>query len=214
MRFALGFQRTPIQAVLANSLTMEQQQVHRYYFNESRLEHQEALAAVAARSIEVHRYIKNGWPVLPLHSPSPTGGCSCAKGPTCPNPGKHPRTRNGLKDASTDIITILKWWGEWPDANVGILTGAESGLVVLDVDPRNGGNDTLAEWEEREGLLPPTLTVTTGGGGWHFYYPHPGGVVRCRKLGAGLDLKADGGYVVAPPSLHASGSPYSWGTRS
>jgi hypothetical protein len=91
----------------------------------------------------------------------------------------------------------------WPAANVGIPTGAESGLVVVDVDGRNGGRQTLAGLE-----LPDTLTVETGDG-LHFYYQHPGGAVPSNSgILPGIDRKADGGYVVAPPSLHANGRRY------
>ena len=89
----------------------------------------------------------------------------------------------------------------WPTANVGIATGARSGLVVLDVDPRHGGDEQLAAFEAEHGKLPETAAVVTGGGGAHYYFNHPGGDIRSRKLSPGLELKADGTFVVAPPSL-------------
>jgi hypothetical protein len=98
-----------------------------------------------------------------------------------------------------------------PKANVGIATGAMSGVIVLDVDPRNGGNESLAELEGRHGGVPDTLQVLTGGDGRHFYFAAPEGVrVPSRKVASGLDLKADGGYVIAPPSSHPSGGTYRW----
>ena len=153
-------------------------------------------------------YAAKGWPVLPLHSPGSDGSCSCGTA-GCQSIGKHPHTDHGLKDGSTDEATIRGWWAKWPDANVGVLTGRASGVVALDVDPRHGGDESLAELEDRFGLLPRTLMIGTGGGGCHLYFARPSEVVRSRSgFRAGLDFKADGGYVVAPPSLHASGSPY------
>ena len=107
------------------------------------------------------RYITLGWKVFPLHSLR-NGACTCGN-PECTSPGKHPRTTHRLKDATTDPEQVHAWWEQWPDANIGIAPGAESGLVVVDVDPRHRG--TL----EALGDLPPTLTVRTGGGGWHLY---------------------------------------------
>lgn len=140
-------------------------------------------------------YARRGWPVFP-----------CRPG------DKRPATRNGFKDAVTDAKRIRDWWRRRADYNVGITTGEVSGLVVLDVDPRSGGDETLAKLEAEHGRLPATVTAQTGGGGRHLLFEHPGGKVKCRAhaLGRGLDVKADGGYIVAPPSLHASGRRYAW----
>ena len=146
-------------------------------------------------------YAERGWPVLPLHTPK-EGGCDCRKA-GCTNSGKHPRTTNGLTGATTDPDAIRKWWRMWPDANVGVMTGAKSGLVVVDLDGRSGGRETLATL-----TLPETLTVKTGDG-LHKYFRHPGGAVSSNSgILQGIDRKADGGYVVAPPSLHANGRRY------
>jgi hypothetical protein len=141
------------------------------------------------------------------------GQCSCGD-PACTSPGKHPRTEHGVKDATTDEATIRGWWDRWPDANVGIATGRASGLVVVDVDPRNGGDDSLDALERQHGKLPQTVEALTGGGGRHLFFAHPGGHIKNRVLARGVDLKADGGYIVAPPSLHASGRTYEWETSS
>jgi hypothetical protein len=119
---------------------------------------------------------------------------------------------NGLNGASSDATVVAGFWEQWPTANVGIRTGPDSGIVVLDVDTPKGGATTLKGLERKHGRLPPTPKVLTGGGGWQFYFGHPGGEVRCSvgKIGHGLDVRADGGYVVAPPSMHASGRPYLW----
>lgn len=104
---------------------------------------------------------------------------------------------------------LAAWAARWPEANLGVVTGAVSDLVVLDVDPRADGEASLAALEAVFGRLPATLVVRTGGGGRHLYYRHPGEPVRCAVgLRPGLDLKGDGGYVVAPPSLHPSGRAY------
>lgn len=159
-------------------------------------------------------YASRGWPVLPLHTPH-EGACSCGKA-NCRSIGKHPRLANGLKGASTDEATIRAWWARWPDANVGILTGPESGVVVVDVDSRHGGDITLASLESANSALPPTPESTTGAGR-HKLFRHPGRPIR-NKVGiktpssgqSGLDLRGDGGYIVAPPSLHANGKRYAW----
>lgn len=149
------------------------------------------------------------WPVVPLHTPTPNGGCSCLN-PKCESPGKHPRTIAGLKEATTNSDTIRRWWTMWPDANIGVPTGVPSGLIVIDVDGAQG-ETALAAY----GSVPPTPTVLTGKGR-HLYFAHPGVEVRNsggrgrRKLGELLDSRGDGGYVVVPPSRHASGRVYEW----
>ena len=157
-------------------------------------------------------YAERGWAVLPLHGPSRAGRCSCGTR-DCSSVAKHPRTAHGKDDASAEGSTIAGWWRSWPTANVGIRTGAESGLVVLDIDVDKGGPESLAALEAEHGPLPVTLTVRTGSGGGHRYFLHPGEPIRndaSRKLGAGLDVRGDGGYIVAPPSVHATGHPYEW----
>ena len=164
-------------------------------------------------------YAMRGWAVFPLHTPSGNAErpCSCRK-PACPNIGKHPRTLNGLRDATTDAEQITKWWEMWPEANIGLATGAGLGAIVLDVDPKSGGIETLKAYAERFGFPNDRVVVRTGSGGFHYFFAHPGGVVantqgsadRSSFLGAGLDLRGDGGYVVAAGSLHQSGNRYEW----
>jgi putative DNA primase/helicase len=108
-------------------------------------------------------YAELGWPVLPLHTPAPGGDCSC--GSDCPKPGKHPRSRRGLRDATTRAEQVATWWAAWPDANIGVATGQ---LLVVDVDGGDG-RATLAELEAAHALLPATLTATTGRG-LHLYF--------------------------------------------
>jgi bifunctional DNA primase/polymerase-like protein len=131
---------------------------------------------------------------------------------------KRPLTSHGLADATADPEQITRWWWCHASAGVAIRTGAASRIIVLDVDPRAGGDESFAELEHRFGKLPSTPIVHTGGGGAHYYFANPGamltaGAVPCRVgLGGwpGIDLKADGGYVVAPPSIHPNGERYVW----
>lgn len=156
-------------------------------------------------------YAARGWPVIPLTWPQ-GGRCSCKKA-DCLHPAKHPLTTNGLKDATTDPEVIKSWWRKWPQANVSIVTGQKSGLLVLDIDPRNGGNESL---KRLPGNLPLTPSTSTGGGGEHYFLKHPGdGFKIPAKLPGytGIDFKGDGGYIVAPPSGHISGQKYSWQYR-
>jgi putative DNA primase/helicase len=163
------------------------------------------------------QYARAGWRVLPLHTPT-DGRCSCEDA-DCSSPGKHPRTKKGLKDATTDEATIRRWWERWPDANVGILTGAPTGVFVVDVDPRHGGEESLAELIRQHGPLPTSVESLTGSGGKHVLFKHPGNSVVVRSVPRvagldGLDVRGDGGYIVAPPSRHASGREYAWEVSS
>jgi hypothetical protein len=155
-----------------------------------------------------------GWFVLPLHHPI---GQRCSCGKDCGKDiGKHPRIKDWPRTATRDPDLITRWWTQWPEANIGILTGAKSGILVVDIDPRNGGDLTVDDLEAEHGKFPPTVESHTGGGGRHLAYQHPGGEVRCgtETLGPGVDIKGDGGYIVAPPSLHASGRRYEWEASS
>jgi len=155
------------------------------------------------------KYANRGWAVLPIHTPGANGSCSCGRS-DCDSPGKHPRTMNGLRDATTDEATIKKWFNRWPTANIGIATGAESGLVVIDVDG-DEGSESWHELQSRHGTLPDTITAKTARG-FHIYLKHPGGYVKpsASAVGKGIDVRGDGSYIVAPPSTHASGKQYMW----
>lgn len=160
-------------------------------------------------------FAARGWAVLPLHA-AIAARCTCAN-PNCTSPAKHPRTSNGVHGATCHDRAVADAWRRWPDANVGIATGAASKLFVLDIDPRHGGEDALDTMLLKHGKLPETVEVLTGGGGRHLYFRHPGdGAVPCSvgKVGPGLDVRGDGGFVVAPPSLHASGKRYEFEASS
>lgn len=152
-------------------------------------------------------YAERGWLVVPLHSPTPKG-CSCGR-VDCGSPAKHPRTSHGLKDATRDPEIIRGWWTRWPKANIGLLTGPESGILVLDVDGAQG-LETLSKCEAKGLRFPDTFAVATGRGS-HFYFQYPTGLAvhnSAGKIGLGLDIRGMGGYVVAPPSRHSTGSLY------
>jgi putative DNA primase/helicase len=158
------------------------------------------------------QYASMGWPVIPLHSIQ-NGRCTC-QNPSCTAPGKHPLTTHGLSEASVDPSIIDGWWSRWSWANVGIVTGTVSGFIVLDIDPRHMGDVTLFELTGKNGNLPDTLQTITGGGGRHILFQYPGRKVpndsRGAVIGPGIDIRGDGGYIVAPPSNHVSTKQYEW----
>ncbi len=156
-------------------------------------------------------YISQGWAVLPLYTIGKNKRCSCGK-KDCKSPGKHPYAPyapNGVKDATTDKDTIERWFDGETKLNIGVCAGAASGLVLLDIDPQHGGNESIKKYS-----VPKTVEVITGGGGTHYYFKHPGLHVDVRNsagaLGPGLDVRGHHGYVVAPPSVHITGKQYRW----
>ena len=164
-------------------------------------------------------YAERGWQVFPVAG-IVSGHCGCRAGSMCDHPGKHPLNRNGLRAATTDNMQIARWWQTWPWAGVAIRTGAPSGLVVVDIDPTHGGLLSLDELS-RSGAVTTrtleTLAVRSGGAGYHLYYQHPHKAVsntnsQLPRIGPtpGLDLKGDGGSIIAPPSPHPSGRRYQW----
>lgn len=162
-------------------------------------------------SDSVLELVRSGFAVFPVHYPLKSGGCSCERS-SCEHVGKHPQTPHGFKDASKDPDRISEWWS-WDSPNVGIATGAVSGVGILDVDGKKGA-DELAKLEAEHGPLPRTPVARTGRDEFsrHVYFkdredaPFPSKTA----IRPGLDLRGDGGYVVAPPSLHASGRRYEW----
>lgn len=156
-------------------------------------------------------YAGRGWRVIPLHSVA-DGRCTCRS--TKCKAGKHPRVGlGGVHLATTDTDQIRDWWARWPDANVGIATGGASGIIALDVDPYHEGDESLRALEAEHVAVPETPRALTGGGGTHYLLAHPGRPVPNKVNLAGrrgVDLKGDGGYIVAPPSIHQSGRVYAW----
>jgi len=120
----------------------------------------------------------------------------------------HRLAPHAMHSATSDPDVVRDWWVQAPTANIGIRPA--EGIVVVDVDPRNGGASRLAALVREHGHLSPTWTAWTGGGGLHVWYRAPGPYRK--RLALGVDLKAHTtGYVVAPPSLHGSGRRYAWG---
>lgn len=145
---------------------------------------------------EAIEYGKYGWNVFPLLPRS--------KAPACPN---------GFHDAVKDEASIRTLWGTRTNLNLGIATGDVSGFWVLDIDPDKGGKESLDEIENKYGSLPSTLKSKTGGGGSHLCFKIPKGIsINCSigKIGKGIDIRANGGYIAAPPSIHPNGTQYSW----
>jgi hypothetical protein len=145
------------------------------------------------------------WRVLPVHG-IVAGRCTCSR-PGCEHPGKHPRLASWPALATTDPQTIRRWWTWWPGGNLGVATG--KGLLVLDVDPRHGGDDSLAALEQAHGAF-DTPRALTGGGGTHHLFTIDTPVKNATDIRPGLDVRGDGGFIVAPPSVHISGRRYVW----
>lgn len=157
------------------------------------------------------RLIKNGFHVFPVHGIS-DGKCTCGSG-DCKSPGKHPATRNGFKDASNDRKKVAEWFSGRSVRNIGIVAGEEHDLLILDVDERSGGFETLKKAISELGPLPHTLTATTGNGE-HLYFKYPKGEkikkdAAGKTIGPGVDVQSNA-FVVAPGSTHANGKTYTW----
>lgn len=145
------------------------------------------------------QYARLGWNVFPVSNT------------------KVPMTTNGLLDGTTDENQIRAWWKKHPSAGIGVATGAKSGIIVLDVDmDKAGAEDNLKRIVENRGLFPQNVVARSGGGGWHFYFKHPGENIKVPNAQQlfgmiGIDVRGDGGYIVVPPSGHISGNQYEWG---
>jgi len=152
-------------------------------------------------------YAARGWKVLPLHTPNGGGGCDCGKA-NCG--GKHPRTEKGKDDATNDLTIVRKWWEAWPDANIGLLCGeASGGALAIDFE-----NETVYRaWRDEVGEIADSLVIQTTGRGYHV-------ILRCDDPGANeklartadgktlIETRANGGYIMAAPSLHPNGKNY------
>lgn len=127
----------------------------------------------------------------------------------CQPRGKEPACDTGLHAATTDVERIDRWWNAFPELNIGIATGTASGIFVLDIDGEDG-EGSLVKLEAEHGALPPTVEAITGKGR-HIYFRTKRKIGNSvGQLGVGLDIRGDGGYVIAPPSIHPSGRPYTW----
>lgn len=140
-------------------------------------------------------YAANGWPVFP-----------------CDPATKAPLVSRGLYSATTDEPTIKRWWSHWRDAMIGLPTGAATGVWVLDVDLKDDGPAQLAALLETNGPLPDTFVVDTASGGRHYYFQFAEGVRNRGKFAPGLDVRGEGGYVIAAHSVRDDGTFYDLAT--
>jgi Bifunctional DNA primase/polymerase, N-terminal len=140
-------------------------------------------------------YLKRGWAVVPAGERT--------KRPIVPWQAYQHRMPSEAE--------VTAWFERWPRANLAVICGAISGIVVVDIDPKNDGDRSLAALETRHGPLPATIESMTGGGGRHVCFAHSGREVRNRVgLAPGIDLRGDGGCIIVPPSVHPSGKRYRW----
>lgn len=130
---------------------------------------------------------------------------------------KKPMTEYGVKDATKDVTIIKQWWTKEPHANIGIATGALSGILVIDVDmdeeKGKNGRATINEFERTNGKLPLTWMSKTGRGGYHIFYKTTERIKNRVNVLPSIDIRGDGGYIVAPPSIHENGNVYQWLTK-
>lgn len=155
-------------------------------------------------------YAQRGWYVFPIHSID-NGECTCGK-IGCSDAGKHPKVFRGLKEATRDLDKIEDWFGGTEKSNIGIVTGEISGITVIDIDvgEGKGGAESWAELIKEKGE-PETLMSQTGSGGMHVIFQYNSSLKTASNvLGKGIDSRNDGGYIVAPPSVHRSGGVYEW----
>ncbi|WP_421445338.1 bifunctional DNA primase/polymerase [Agrobacterium tumefaciens] len=161
-------------------------------------------------------YVGQGWPVFPCRSQAEEH-VDQAKGEIITLGEKTPLTPNGFKGATRFPRIIERWWSDWPDAAVGLPTGEKTGFFALDIDNKPGGAngfDWLSEMESEHGALPDTARVTSPNGGLHIYFKYVVGTRNRGALGAGVDIRSEGGYVLAAGSTMANGRSYKWETET
>lgn len=128
---------------------------------------------------------------------------------------KKPMTKNGCKDATTDVKVIEEWWHKWPECNIGIATGESSGNIIVidvDIDKEKGkdGRKAIKDWESNNGVLSYTWLAQTGRGGYHAFYKVDRNIKNRTNILPSVDIRGNGGYIVAPPSTHPNGQAYEW----
>ena len=170
-------------------------------------------ASSASKLFHALHYASIGWPVLPLHYILEDGSCSCAGRTANCKPGKHPYGKlvpNGLKNASLDAEEIRSCFTDQP-FNIGVATGSRSGIFVLDCDDKHDGQEQLKNLVPSDEPI-STLSQLTGAGKHYIYRLPAGGRVSnsTGRIGRGLDIRGEDGYIVAPPSTHVSGNRYRW----
>ena len=156
-------------------------------------------------------YAAIGWHVFPLWN-TKDGLCRCGDIKCKQSPqkrGKHPHSRlvrSGMAEATTDEKIIRKWWADDPDAGMGVYL-KKSGLMAVDIDPRNGGDATIDQLEAQHGAITSDVIQKTQGGGWHRVFSYSG-TDDLKDLGGGVDIKHNG-YIVLEPTQGGQGA-YSW----
>lgn len=169
----------------------------------------------------VQQYLALGVKLLPVWGIRTTKDgrhvCTCPKGAACDQkPGKHPLSwgpfTGGVHTASDDEAALRAVIEHHPELNLAM--AVPSGLLVIDVDPRNGGTESFDDLEARHGKFPDTWDQITGGGGRHLCYRVPGNMRFSGRLGPGIDVKQAGGYIMLEPSRHESGQEYGWEASS
>lgn len=151
-------------------------------------------------------YIKRGWPLIPVHWIRDDGTCSCGDPECIKSRGKHPIPTKWPDKASTDPQQIKAWHKQYPQANWGVLCGHNppgAGLVVVDIDPRNGGDVTWENLRDEHPEPLETVQIYTGSGGMHLYFRYPDNGVEIGNptdVWPGIDIKANKGMVLIPPS--------------
>ncbi len=160
------------------------------------------MSAMLAAALD---FAGRGWPIFPLHAPIGGGRCSCPNA-KCSSVGKHPRTKNGFEDASTDLAQIHAWWSKWPAANIAVHTGVVCDVFDIDHDDQLEGTADF-----RWAVDMPGGPVVRTGAGWH-YYLAPTGLGNRTRFTEHCDWRGAGGYAILPPSLHHSGRRYEWFT--
>ncbi len=179
--------------------------------------------STSARYDAVVAYIRDRrWATIPLHYVQSDGSCSCRFAATDEDHqaggksvGKHPISKGWQSGAAMSLADAFSVWGEdMPRANIGIRTGSASGIFVLDEDPDNGGREAIERMTQANGPLPATYTVRTGSGGRHWYFRLPSAFrvtnganrLLVQQYGTGLDIRGEGGQVVAAPSVSGKGA--------
>ncbi|TCR07246.1 bifunctional DNA primase/polymerase [Neorhizobium sp. JUb45] len=170
--------------------------------------------STSLQPLELAQHYTNdfGWPVFPCRSSSVETHDSTT-GEIITLGEKTPFTTNGFKGATQFARNIARWWEDWPDAAVGLPTGTRTGFFVLDIDNKPGGAngfDWLDDMEAEHGPLPDTARVTSPNGGLHIYFNYVAGTRNRGALGAGVDIRSEGGYVLAAGSTMSNGRQYSW----
>ncbi len=151
--------------------------------------------------------------IFPINGIGGDGYCECHQGVDCPTPGKHPKWNNWISRATDSKERVENWDVSFPDANWGALTGRFSRIIIVDIDPRNDGEESWEKMLNDEGVTEAsfgTVISQTGSGGRHIYFKRYGVDVRSHPIAPGVDIKGEDSLVVIPPSLHMSGENYKW----